>query len=328
VLILTTGTTGRPKGARHDWRRLVAAVRAGTPEPDARWLLAYNVNQFAGVQVLLQVLTTGTTLVVPATTSPRDVGDAMAAHGVTHASGTPTFWRFFCNQVSPDDAAGIPLRQITLGGEATDDQLLDELRKRFPDARISHVYAATEFGSAVSVRDGKYGLPRSVLDRPDDAAIRFRVVDGELHVPSRVGMLGYYGDDDADDGWRPTGDLVEEVDDRLIFVGRTSEIINVGGVKVHPLPLESAITAVPGVALARVFGRPNPMTGAIVAVEVVVADGFDPKAVDAAIREACAGFPAAARPRRVRFVDHLETRENKVVRRAGGDDTVGGPETT
>ena len=54
--------------------------------------------------------------------------------------------------------------------------------------------------------------------------------------------------------------------DRILFGGRNSDIINVGGVKVHPLPVEERISAVPGVEMARVFGRPNRMTGAIVAV--------------------------------------------------------------
>ena len=62
-------------------------------------------------------------------------------------------------------------------------------------------------------------------------------------------MLGYYGDDPVDpDAWRPTGDLVEVADGRVYFRGRRSEIINVGGTKVHPLPIEERISAVPGVA--------------------------------------------------------------------------------
>src|SRR3954471_19662967 len=53
VLVLTTGTTGAPKGVRHDWARLVGAVRRSDEQPGARWLLAYNLNQFAGLQMLL-----------------------------------------------------------------------------------------------------------------------------------------------------------------------------------------------------------------------------------------------------------------------------------
>src|SRR5262249_15117800 len=64
LLVLTTGTTGTPRATRHDLQRLLRAVRVDDTEA-ARWLLAYNLNQFAGLQVLLHVLTNGATLVVP-----------------------------------------------------------------------------------------------------------------------------------------------------------------------------------------------------------------------------------------------------------------------
>ena len=75
--------------------------------------------------------------------------------------------------------------------------------------------------------------------------------------------------------WRPTGDLIEIVGTRVLFRGRQSEIINVGGVKVHPLPVEERILALESVEAARVFGRPSKLTGAIVAVEIVPAGGVE-----------------------------------------------------
>jgi acyl-coenzyme A synthetase/AMP-(fatty) acid ligase len=60
------------------------------------------------------------------------------------------------------------------------------------------------------------------------------------------------------------------------------------------------------------------MTGAIVAVEVVAAEGADHDAVAAAIRAACSDLPAAARPRSIKFVDTIATAGNKIVRRSVG----------
>jgi acyl-CoA synthetase (AMP-forming)/AMP-acid ligase II len=192
---------------------------------------------------------------------------------------------------------------------------LVDLRTAFPTARISQVYAANEAGSMRSVRDGRNGLPASALgDRPD-SDVALKIVDGELWVRSRIGMLGYLGEPGRDpDGWRATGDLVEVVGDRVLFRGRTSEIINVGGVKVHPLPVEELINAVPGVELARVYGRPNPLAGAIVAAEVVAKSGFDLDELDAAVRQACADLPSAARPRSIHFVETIATTGNKLSR--------------
>lgn len=317
-LVLTTGTTtGTPRGVRHDWNRIMRGARRVSPAPGQRWLLAYGLHQFAGLQLLVHVFGAGATLVAPAPRTPRAGLAAMRTHGVTHASATPTYWRFLLAELRADGLPAPELAQITLGGEAVPAAVLDELSSVFPKASISQVYAASEFGSSGSVRDGRSGLSLDVLERPDDADIAMKIVDGELWVRSRVGMLGYYGEEPVEpDGWRPTGDLVEIVGDRIHFRGRSSSIINVGGVKVHPLPIEERIAAVPGVDVARVYGRPNALTGAIVAVEIVAAAGVDTDAVGAAVRAACADLPAAARPRSVRFVDAVTTAGDKLSRKA------------
>jgi acyl-CoA synthetase (AMP-forming)/AMP-acid ligase II len=315
VLILTTGTTGERKGVRHDWRRLVAATKHPDEAPGARWLLAYNLHQFAGTQMLLHVLASRATFVVPPSNQPKDALRAMRDLGVTHASATPTFWRFALALLGDQPTDSLALTQITLGGEAVPSGVLRDLERAFPRARVSQVYAATEFGSGVSVRDGEPGLPASVLDRGDDADVQLRIVEGQLEVRSSLGMLGYYGEADVD-GWRPTGDLVEVRGDRIHFVGRSSERINVGGVKVHPLPIEDAVSTVPGVEIVRAYGRPNPLTGQIVALDVVARQGADHDEVRDAILAACDALPAAARPRRIRFVDELDVRGHKIARGA------------
>jgi acyl-coenzyme A synthetase/AMP-(fatty) acid ligase len=320
VLILTSGTTGRPKGTRHQWTRLLSAAHPERRVAPRRWLLAYNLNQYAGIQVLLHVLGSADTLVLPESPQPRHGVAAMRTHGVTHVSATPTFWRFALHLLDRPDEPLPALEQITLGGEAVGDALLAGLRRLFPRAQISQVYASSEFGSSVSVTDGRAGLPLSVLDRPDDAAVQFRVIDGELHARSAIGMRGYYSDEDRDSGWHPTGDLVEVDGDRIRFVGRTTDVINVGGVKVHPLPIETVVATVPGVIAAAVFGHPNPVTGSIVAVDVMAADGVDADQLKAAIREATATLPPAQRPRRIRVVDQLDISNSKV-RRSGQEGT-------
>ena len=173
----------------------------------------------------------------PAPRRPREGLRAMRELGVTHASATPTFWRFVLAEMRADGGTGA-------GAAADHPRRRGDPRpaarasceQTFPDARISQVYAATEFGSTGSMRDRRAGLSAEVLDRGDDADVAMKIVDGELWIRSRIGMLGYYGEPPVDaDAWRPTGDLVEVDGDRIHFLGRTSEIINVGGVKVHPL---------------------------------------------------------------------------------------------
>lgn len=325
LLIRTTGTTGAPKAARHDWRMLARTVERLSPRPEQRWLLAYGPQQFAGIQVLLHVVASQATLVAPFPRQPRDGLQALVAHDVTCVSATPTYWRFLLAQARSLGAALPPLDQVTLGGEAIPGDLLEELGQTFPEARISQVYASTEFGSVTSVRDGRPGLALASLYDEHNPTATLRVVDGELWIRSGAGMSGYVGGDvseqtDAMEGgeWRATGDLVEVVGDRVLFRGRTSEVINVGGVKVAPLPVEDRIMSVDGVALVRVFGRPNRLTGAIVAAEVVPeggVEGADQEVLRAAIKAAVAELPRAWHPRSINFVDAFETRGEKTIRR-------------
>jgi acyl-CoA synthetase (AMP-forming)/AMP-acid ligase II len=216
-----------------------------------------------------------------------------------------------------DGSSPLPdLRQATLGGEASSSKLLDDVRRLFPRAKVSHVYASTEVGSGVSVGDGQQGLPLSILERPDDAEVQFRIVDGQLEARSDVGMFGYHGDEsgESEDGWRATGDLVEVREGRIYFVGRASETINVGGVKVHPLSIEDVVTKVPGVQLAHAYARSNPVSGQIVAVDIVPVLDTDLDDLEDAVREACEILAPAAQPRRIRFVDEIDLRENKISR--------------
>jgi acyl-CoA synthetase (AMP-forming)/AMP-acid ligase II len=315
LLVLTSGTTsGKPQAARHDWSRILRVTLRIRPAPEQRWLLAYAPNQFAGLQMLLHVAAARATLVAGTSFQPRDGLDAIRRFGVTHASGTPTFWRFLLAELRADAERAPRLEQVTLGGEAVPSAVVEALRETFPGANISQLYAATEMGLSISVRDGAAGLPVSVLDESDGEA-QFRIVDGELWVRSRSSMIGYYDDEPVpDDGWRASGDLVEVVGDRIQFRGRATEVINVGGVKVHPLPIEERVARIPGVALAHAHGRPNALVGQVVALDVVLTEGVDTESVDSAIREEFAEDPAAHRPRSITFVETLDTHGGKLLR--------------
>ncbi|MDT4909953.1 MAG: hypothetical protein QOI69_3194 [Pseudonocardiales bacterium] len=315
LLILTTGTSGEPKAAQHEWSRILRIANRIVPTPEHTWLLAYGLNQFGGLQILIHAAAAQAALVAANSFQPRDGLAAMRQWGVTHASGTPTFWRFLLAELRGDGGPRPALQQVTLSGEAIPTALIEQLQATFPAARISQIYAATEMGQGITVRDGVAGLPLTVLDTDSNDDVVFKVVDGELWVRSKSSMLGYFGQDTLDaDGWRATGDLVEVVDDRVLFRGRRSEVINVGGVKVHPLPIEERVSKIDGVALAHAFGRPSALVGQIVALEVVPVAGTDEDGLRDAIRAACATLAPAARPRSITFVPTMDTAGNKLTR--------------
>jgi acyl-CoA synthetase (AMP-forming)/AMP-acid ligase II len=99
-----------------------------------------------------------------------------------------------------------------------------------------------------------------------------RIVDGILQIKAKSAMLGYLNAPSpfTKDGWFNTGDLVEVDGDYIKILGRTTEIINVGGEKVYPTEVESVIQQIENVAEATVYGQHNPITGNIVCANVTL----------------------------------------------------------
>jgi len=319
IIILTTGTTGAPKPVLYDWDTLVSQIRSTNTGEDFRnWLLIYPLNHFAGIQQLLHAVVNADTITVPKSRNFEDVFEALLRQEVDSISATPTFWRFFLGRMSKENSRAVDLKQVTLGGEASTQNLLDQLKDCFPHAKIVQVYATTEIGSSFSVNDGKAGFPRDYLKRPV-GNVELKVVNDELYVKSPKRMLGYLGkqlDGQRDTNWFPSGDLVEVTDDRVFFLGRKSEIINVGGVKVHPQKVERVILKVSGVENVRVKGSANPIMGQIVVAEVMALQDTDRGELILAIEEQCnRELSRYEIPRDIKIVEGVEKRNEKITRR-------------
>ncbi len=300
VLLETSGTTGTPKRARHDFERLRGRLR-GTGDPTARWLLTYEPAAFAGLQVILTALASGAALIAVPGAGAADLTRAAVRHGATHISGTPSFWRAFLLTLGDERP---PLVSITLGGEAADQPLLDRLKACFPAAKLRHIYASTEAGALFAVTDGRAGFPAAWLDTGVDG-VALRIRDGVLEVNSPRSMLGYAGAASPSGDWLSTGDVVELRGDRVLFAGRLDGRVNVGGVKVSPEAVEQRLLTVPGVQDALVRPAANPITGHILTALVVPAPGVGEAVLRAAIREAAAELPPAARPRAITIVETI-----------------------
>jgi len=295
--LATSGTTGTPKLVGHTLASLTRTTKVHvTSGADLSWGLLYDMTRFAGMQVALQALLGGSKLLLPGSADPLAVQLAfLDAHGVTHLSATPSLWR----KVLMTPGIGLQrLRQVTLGGEIADQYVLDALRARFPEARITHIFASTEAGVGFSVSDGRAGFPEDYL-RDHPGGIEMDIRDGRLHLRSAEAASRYLGDrgELADgEGWVDTGDLVRVEGSRVLFLGRASGIINVGGSKVVPEHVEQCLLAHPAVAQARVSMKKNSITGGLVAAEIVLQPG--------------AGAPGAARREVMRHArERLERHE-------------------
>jgi acyl-coenzyme A synthetase/AMP-(fatty) acid ligase len=132
-------------------------------------------------------------------------------------------------------------------------------------------------------------------------------------------MLGYLNTHQklrVKDDWIATGDLVELQNGRVHFRGRVSEVINVGGAKVHPVKVENVILQVDGILAAHVYGQSNPVTGQVVIVEVEIMDGVEEDKVKEEIMEMCRNkLGRHELPRIVKIVRSIEKRNEKITRR-------------
>ncbi|MQP67556.1 AMP-binding protein [Niveispirillum sp. SYP-B3756] len=278
LLLESSGTTGTPKRIAKPLSGVLAGIGKAGDSGGGRWLLTYDACGFAGLQVLLTVLAGGGTLVAATGADLPTLARLAVQEGVTHLSATPSFWRgLLLSGQRP------PLAAITLGGEAADQPLLDALANQFPQARIRHIYASTEQGRLFSVADGKAGFPARWLESPP-----LSIQDGTLHV-----------------GGVDTGDRVAQVGDRVLFQGRADLAINVGGTKVDPLLAEGRLLALPGVRDAVVYAIPSPITGQLLAADLLLSPELAAGEWRAAVAGVLADLPPPARPRRLRRVDHI-----------------------
>ena len=298
-VLLTSGTSGDPKMVVHTLATLVGAIAArGLDAPLQNWATFYDIRRYGGLQILLRALAGRGSLTLRSAGEPvEDFLARAGAAGVTHISGTPSHWRLAlmnpaARRIDPD--------YVRLSGEIADAAVLDALSALYPRARVAHAFASTEAGVVFEVDDGQAGFPAACL-RDENNGVALRIVDGALGVRSSRTALR-----DAD-GFVDTGDMIALRGDRCHFVGRRGGIINVGGAKVNPEEVEAVINLHPGVHASLVKARRNPITGALVAADVVLEDGVREDSIlkDAIIAGCAARLAPYKVPALIRFVPAL-----------------------
>jgi acyl-CoA synthetase (AMP-forming)/AMP-acid ligase II len=303
VLVLTSGTSGAPKCARHTWQTLAGAVRQRDEYAGTRWLIGYPIGHFASLQVIAQVLRAGAVLVMPPDFGSKAAVRALVEQSIEYLCATPSYARQLVFAAGRDDWSRMRLRQITLGGEIADQRLLDALRAALPGVALTHIYASTELGAVVTVKDGREGFDAALLDGQ-----RLRLEGQQLFA--RRGpraMLGYVGATPLADEWVGTGDVVEVKEGRALFRGRASDVINVGGFKVNPSEVEAVIRDVPGVRDVLVVGKKSSVLGAMPQAIIVLEPGAEATLVQAEIIARCESrLPRPMVPRLFQFVERLD----------------------
>ena len=267
LVLFSSGSTGQPKAALHDLARLLPKFQ--TPRQKLRTLVFLLLDHIGGINTLFYTLANGGAAVLASARSAAAVCSAIETHRVELLPSSPTFLNLLLisGEVERHDLSS--LRLITYGTEPMPASTLERACQAFPDARFLQTYGMTELGILRSQsRDSN-----SLWIRIGGEGFEWKVVDGRLRIRAESAMLGYLNAPHPfdDDGFFDTGDLVEADGEWIRFLGRKSEVINVGGNKVHPSEVESVLLTMEDVVDAVVAAEPHALTGQMVVATIRLA---------------------------------------------------------
>lgn len=300
LVLFTSGSSGEPKAALHSFPRLLDKYR--TLRPALRTLAFLLLDHIGGINTLFHILSNGGTVVTCEDRRPDGICEAIERHGVELLPTTPTFLNLLLLSEAYRRHDLSSLRQITYGTEPMPAATLERIGAILPAVRLSQTYGLSELG----ILRAKSKSSDSLWVRLGGEGIETKVVDGTLRIRATSAMLGYLNAPSPFDaeGWFDTQDEVEMDGEFLRILGRRSEIVNVGGQKVYPAEVESALLRMSNVKDVLVRGEPNPITGQIVAAYFNLSQPEDRDSLRKRVREHCrVHLPAYQIPTRVEIVD-------------------------
>jgi long-chain acyl-CoA synthetase len=312
VILYTSGTTGRPKGAMlthlnvvHSAMHFEACMQLG---PADRSLAAVPLSHVTGLvaQVWTMARCAGTLVLMDGFKAPAFLALAERER-VTHTLMVPAMYQLCLLQA---DVAAHELSHWRIGaygGAPMTPALIAELARRLPSLALMNAYGATETTSPATI------LPAELTaSRPDSVGLavpcgELRIADaegralppgetGEIWIRGPMVVRGYWDNAAATaaaitDGWWHSGDLGRlDAQGHLQVLDRIKDVINRGGLKVYCSEVESVLAQHPAVAESAVIGFACPVLGervrAFVSLRPGAADA-GPQAVEAALAAHC-----------------------------------------
>jgi long-chain acyl-CoA synthetase len=327
VILHTSGTTGKPKGAmlthRNLHRNTDVCVRTLLEVEPVDVLVGCLplFHVFGLVLGLSSAILSGATLTLIPRFDPRTVLEVMARDRVTVFAGVPTMYTALlgvASEVTPE--ATRTLRTCLSGGAALPVQVLTDFEKTF-GCTILEGYGLSESSPAASFNHPHRQRKVGSIGTPIEG-VQMRVVDvggaevvpgqaGEIQIRGHNVMKGYWNLPEAteatitSDGWLNTGDLGRVDEDGYFYiVDRTKDMIIRGGYNVYPREIEEVLYEHPAVAEAAVIGIPHDALGEEVAAAVALKKGAT--AVPDELREYVKAQVAAYKyPRHIWLVEEL-----------------------
>jgi fatty-acyl-CoA synthase len=303
LIMYTSGTTGRPKGAMLTHLNLlmqaITTIRTSRLDSDDHIsLLNVPLFHIAGVGRLPSSLMIGSRTVIMAT-APFDAQltlDVIESEGVTDLFLVPAQWQMLC--AHPDATRRCrSLRSISWGAAPASVSLLSLMNATFPDAEIISVFGQTEMSPVTTSLPGRDAIRKIGSVGKPIPTISARIVDpdmtdvaagevGEILYRGPTLMAGYWNNPAATaeafaGGWFHSGDLVRADSEGFLYVvDRVKDMIISGGENIYCAEVENALAGHPAVADVAIVGVPHERWGETPLAVVVPADPAAPPALE------------------------------------------------
>ena len=325
VILYTSGTTGKPKGAELTHANLkknaqLSADKLGEVSEDDVNLgalpLFHSFGQTCGLNATIYK---GATMSMIPRFDPAKALEIIQRDGVTVFQGVPTMYTAMLNCDTRDDYDTSSLRICMSGGSAMPVEVLKGFEEAF-GCKVLEGYGLSETSPVASFnhpdrerKPGSIGTPiegveMKVVD--DDGGDVDQGEVGEIVIKGHNVMKGYWNRDEATqeaikDGWFHSGDMAKIDDDGYFFiVDRKKEMIIRGGYNVYPREIEEVIYEHPAVESCAVVGVPDDSMGEEVGAAIVLKQGQE--VGEDELRDYVKGEVANYKyPRRIWFVDEL-----------------------
>lgn len=283
VIVFSSGSTGKPKAALHDYTHLLNKFK--TKRATLRTITFLLFDHWGGINTLLYILSNTGVIGVPSVRSAEEVCEFVEKYKIELLPTTPTFINLILISKAYVKHDISSLKVVSYGTEMMPESTLKAFSALFPKITLKQTYGLTELG----VMRTKSESNNSLWVKVGGEDYHTKVVDNILFIKAKTSILGYLNAPspfDAD-GWYDTGDRVEQKGEYIRFLGRESDIINVGGQKVFPAEVESVLMQIENINEASVYGTSNPIMGNVVAAKIILENEEPPNKLKAKIRKFC-----------------------------------------
>lgn len=334
LILCTSGTTGKPKGAMLTSHGIIAnliAIRSYFSLcSDDKILIARPLYHSAAiVGEFFTSLINGVEInFIDGNFNPTAILKRIISDRITVFCGTPTIFHHISHFAKR--AGGVPLlRTVSVSGECLTYTVAKEMQEVFESADIYHVYGLTEAGPRVSFLPPDefymhsdsvgYTLPgifAKITNKNGAELPRGQI--GELLLLTPSAMAGYYNQSTETakvfrNGWLHTGDVAKMDDEgRITILSRIDDMIIRGGINIYPKEIENAVCSIKGVQEAVVYGERDNRAGQKIKIKAVA-----PKAnLSDIFRECQKILPSYQWPDSIELVDSLPRNSSgKIVRK-------------